>query len=178
MTNSTTKREWKNDAERLGKKYRSTLHYVLAGLVPYTEANLKLSFKPASFFNDLDKLDYAKKHSVKMAYYRAVKKGLIEKDNENIPRLTAKGRQKLKEFKPIKLGKDSRLLLIFDIPETLRWKRDRLRLLLRELSFEQIQRSVWECKYDVRQYLQAEIREIGLHDYVVVYEAAEIKKLT
>ena len=157
----------------MDKKYRSATHYILSGLVPYTEANLKLSFIPTRFFYDLEKLDKVKssKKAMRTAYYRAIKSGLIELDDQKIPRLTAKGKRKTKQFKAKYLGKNARLLLIFDIAEEDRWKRDRLRLFLKELSFTQVQKSVWECQYDYREYLRTEIEEIGLRQNVVVYEA-------
>ncbi len=168
---------YRNDRERLDKKYRSATHYILSGLMPYTEANLKLVFLPTHFFNDLEKLDQVKASgkALRSAYYRAIKKGLIKVDSDGMPRLTTKGKLKTKDYKPKVLGKNARLLLIFDIAEQSRWKRDRLRSLLRELSFEQVQKSVWECPYDHREYLKAEIQEIGLHDNVIVYEALKTK---
>ncbi len=164
---------YRTERKRLGKKYKSATHYILSGLMPYTEANLKLSFLPSRFFSDLEKLDQVKSSSkaLRSAYYRAIKKGMIEIDDDGLPRLTIKGKLKTKDYKPKVLGKNARLLLIFDIAEQSRWKRDRLRSLLRELSFEQVQKSVWECPYDYREYLKAEIEEIGLHENVIVYKA-------
>ncbi len=168
---------YRTDPARLDKKYRSATHYVLLGLIPYTEANLKLSFMATHFFNDLEKLQRVKadKRALRTAYYRAIQKGLIEIDDDGMPRLTIKGKHKTKDYKPKVLGKNARLLLVFDIAEESRWKRDRLRALLRELSFEQVQKSVWECPYDHREYLKAEIQEIGLHDNVIVYEALKTR---
>lgn len=161
-----------NEAGRLEKKYSSATHYVLSSLIPYTESNLKLTFAPSRFFRDLDKLDFAKEKSLQNAYYRAVRRELIEIDDQGIPRLTTKGLKKLNFFEPKLLGKNARLLLIFDIPEGERWKRDRLRIVLREFSFKQVQKSVWETEYDCREYLHAEIKNNQLQDYVVLYEAA------
>jgi DNA-binding transcriptional regulator PaaX len=160
--------------EQLGKKYSSATHYVLSSLVPYTEANLKLAFKPNLFFNDLEKLDKIKKEKLRSAYYRALKQGLLELDNQAIPRLTHKGRKKLQPFRPKQL-KDAQLMIVFDIPEKERWKRHRLRLLLRELSFKQIQKSVWMSDKDCKDYLEAEINEYRLKYYVELFEAKHIK---
>jgi hypothetical protein len=125
-----------NEADRIKKKYKSTTYYILSGLIPYTEANLKLSFKPSAFFSDLEKLEKvnASQKSIKSAYYRAIKHGLIKQDGTGNPTLTKKGLKKVREYKPSKL-KGSSLMVIFDIPENERYKRDRLRILLRELSF-------------------------------------------
>lgn len=170
-------KQYKNEKERLGNKYSSPMHYILSGLIPYTEANLKLAFRPHAFFNDLEKIDSIKanKQSLKSAYYRAVKRGLIVLDDAGNPRLTEKGRRKIQPYKPVKLKIGARLIVIFDIPEQERYKRTRMRTLLRELSFQQIQKSVWESRYDHREYLRLEIAEMQLHEYVKVYEASQIE---
>lgn len=164
------------EKERLAKKYYSTTHYVLSSLIPYTEANLKLAFKPNAFFNDLEKLDVIKanKKALKTAYYRAIRQGLIEVNADRIPRLTEKGIRKTKKFRPKKL-KGARLMIIFDIPEDERFKRQRLRTLLRELSFEQIQKSVWMSEFDHREYIRAEIKDFGLEGCIELFEARTIQ---
>lgn len=62
-------------------------------------------------------------------------------------------------------------MIVFDIAEADRRKRDHLRLLLKELSFRQVQKSVWITKFDHREYLQAEIKALGLEKEVQAYEA-------
>lgn len=165
-----------NEKQRLAKKYHSPAHYILSSLVPYTEANLKLSFKPNLFFNDLEKLDEIKasKNAVKSSYYRLIKKKFIEIDSNGIPRLTEKGFRKTKAFKPKKL-KDAKLMIIFDIPEAESSKRKRLRVLLKELSFTQVQKSVWMSEFDHREYIRAEIKDFELEGCVELLEARVIK---
>jgi DNA-binding transcriptional regulator PaaX len=155
-------------------KQKTVLRYILEGLIPYSEANLKLSFKPSQFFNDLEKISSRNSQSIKNAYYDAVKSGLIEFDENNIPRLTEKGMHKSKRFDPKKL-KTAKLIVMFDIPELDRWKRQRLRALLKELRFRQIQKSVWQTEYDYRDYIKAEIASFGLENSVLIYEARQIK---
>lgn len=164
------------EIDRLTKKYSSATHYILAGLIPYTESNIKLSFKPSEFFNDLDKLDNVKasRKVLQNAYYRAIKRGLVVFDEVGIPRLTPKAIRKIKPFKPKKL-KSSKLMIIFDIPEAEKYKRNHLRTLLKELSFKQVQKSVWMSEYDTREYLHMEIKQYGLHPYVQIFEARSIK---
>ena len=167
---------WQADKQRLGRKYKSTTHYILSALIPYTEVNLKLSFKPSLFFNDLEKLGQLKavRKSLQSSYYKAIKNGLIVLDESGVPRLTDKGLRKTKPFTAKKM-KQARLMIVFDIPESERRKRDRLRLLLRELSFKQIQKSVWMSEYDHREYIQAEIQDFGLEDYVQLFESQLIE---
>ncbi len=157
-------------------KYPTITYYLLGALVPYTEPNLKLSFQPSAFFDDLEKISRLKasRASLRTAYHRAIKKGLIELDGHGLPRLSAKGQRKIKPFHAKKL-KGAKLMVVFDIPEIDRLKRNRLRLLLRELSFQQVQKSVWMSENDHREYLKAEIKEYKLEKYVEVLEARSIK---
>mgnify|MGYP003590405276 CR=1 FL=1 len=154
----------------------STLKYVLEGLVPYTDANLKLSFKPGLFFADLENISKQKNSisSFKQAYYRAINKGLIV-IVDGIPELTAKGRKKITTFKPSKLDKNTYLMITFDIPESERYKRDRLRTILQTLDFKQTQKSIWVTKLDYYEILKLEIEYSQLESFVKIYEAKEIK---
>ena len=168
-------RQASDESERIGKKYRSTTHYVLSSLIPYTEANLKLSFKPNAFFNDLEKLDRyeASRNSIKASYYRAVRDGLIETDGA-LPHITEKGLSQLRRYEPKRLTGAASILVIFDIPEEERRARQKLRTLLRELHFSQVQKSVWQTEYDVLNYLVPELQAGHLYEYVQVYESARI----
>jgi CRISPR-associated endonuclease Cas2 len=157
----------------------SALKYVLEGLIPYTDANLKLSFSPNTFFNDLENIGRQKRRNYRRQtfrnyFYRAKKQGLIVVDQNGIPRLTEKGRQKIRPYKPQKLGSSAYLLVAFDIPEEERTKRNHLRLLLKELEFTKVQRSLWASKYDHRNYLEEEIKAHELRDHVQVYECIRI----
>ncbi len=148
--------------------------YVLEALIPYSEANLRLAFKPASFFQILEKKSKTKQRTLRSAYYRAVQKGLLTIDDTGIPRLTAKGRHKIKPYNPVSLARNSCLLVVFDILETERAKRNHLRALLRELSFKKVQQSVWVSQYDHREYLAMELKEYDLLASVLVYEALKL----
>lgn len=153
----------------------SVLTYILSGLVPFSEANLKLLFKPNLFFDDIEKISRKRRQTIRNAYYKSIRDGLIIIDDEGIPRLTEKGRAKIVRYKPVKLSGDAKLLIIFDIPEAERSKRRHLRLLLKELKFTQIQKSVWSTPYDHRRYIKAEIKQYGLENYVKVYEAQPLE---
>lgn len=162
--------------KKVHEKYQSTTHYVLSSLVPYTEANLKLSFRPGAFFNDLEKLSEHKKKasSIRMGYYRAVKQGLVRLDDDGSPKLTEQGKARLRRYEPSKLKGSASVLVIFDIPETDRWLRQRLRGLLRELRFVQIQKSVWQSEYDVVEHLVEGLRNGNMTGYVQVHESVRI----
>jgi DNA-binding transcriptional regulator PaaX len=148
------------------------LMYILQGLIPYTEANIKLTFKPNLFFNDLEKIAKRRKQTLRNAYYKAQKSGYIERGADGTPHLTAKGLKRLKRYRPERLDTSARLLVVFDIPEEEAWKRQRLRRLLRELRFVQLQKSVWESEFDHRDLLLAETRQYNLEQHVRIFEAA------
>lgn len=153
---------------------KSALEYVLKGLIPYTEANIKLTFKPALFFNDLAKISRAKRPAIKNAYYRAQRQGLVAFDDTGIPRLTLEGQRRAQPFVAAQLGNEAQLMVMFDIPEDVAWKRRRLRSLLHELGFEQVQKSIWRSQYDYREILAAEIKQYDLQAYVLVYEGVQL----
>lgn len=175
MSRSGTK-DYLSEMRRVGNKYRSTTHYVLSSLIPYTEANAKLTFKPTAFFADLEKIDaYKAKHSTLCnSYYQTIRKGLVEVDDSGIPRLTEQGLVQLRRYEPARLQGAASILVIFDIPEHERSARQKLRTLLRELRFTQVQKSVWQTEYDVLDYLVPELQKQHLHEYVQVYESARI----
>ena len=155
-------------------KISESTKFILKGFIPYTKANIALTYKPNQFFSQLEKISNLKERTLRSAYYRALKKGLIEMDDNKVPRLTPKGKRAVKKYSPSRLGKGASLLVTFDIPENQRHKRDHLRKLLHELDFKMIQQSVWSTEYDYRDYLAAEITEYGLGDSVIVYEASKL----
>ncbi len=172
--NSMSKRT--HEHTRLHNKYHSSLHYVLSALVPYTEANLKLSFSPNRFFNDLEKLSDRsyKVTAVRGSYYRALNDGLIVKNDEGMPQLTEQGVRTLNRYQPKYLQSNAAILVIFDIPESHRHLRRKLRTTLRELYFKPVQQSVWQTEFDVLEYLTESIRQDSLEEYVQVYESIRI----
>ncbi len=150
--------------------------YVLKGLVPYTQENIKLSFKPSLFFKDLERISGKKPSSLKNAYYSAKQDGLIRFDDNGNPYLSEQAQQKISPLQSKKLGSGAHLMVIFDIPEAERYKRRQFRRLLQALSFTQIQKSVWESPEDHKNIIHEAISDMKLADYVVMYEALKINK--
>lgn len=161
--------------ETMANKIRKTsaTTYLLMALLPYTEPNMKLAFKPNQFFNDLDKLtDHSKSH-LQTAFNRAVKKGWIKLDNDEV-KLSLEARQSVEPFVARKLS-GAKLMVIFDIPEDYAALRQKFRLILKQLEFVQIQQSVWMTDRDYRKIIIETINKLDLGDYVELYEAIKIK---
>jgi hypothetical protein len=156
----------------------SALKYLLEALLPYSNANLKLAFKPNLFFNDLENIAKTRSFNngtYKNAYYKALKDGFIELNDRRQPRLTQRGAQLLRPFEPKKLAEGASLMIVFDIPESKRAKRTYLRRCLHELKFIQVQKSVWISKYDSKDYLMDELKYHKISPYVLLYEASQIE---
>jgi DNA-binding transcriptional regulator PaaX len=152
----------------------TTLSFIIKGLMPYTRPNMLLAFKPGAFFAELEKVSNKNTQTIKNEYYKAIKRGYVELTDDGSPVVTSKGQARLQKYSPTKL-KDSQLLVVFDIPEVDKNKRQQFRLLLKQLKFRQVQRSVWITSYDSRDYLRQEIQRLKLADNIVIYEAHDLK---
>ncbi|MFH1188379.1 MAG: CRISPR-associated endonuclease Cas2 [bacterium] len=104
------------------------------------------------------------------------KEGFVEKNESNYT-LTRLGRWKLKQlslYLPFKTSykqeKDSSFkIIIFDIPEKKRYKRDWLRSVLTELGFQKLQRSVWAGKKKVPEDFINDLKEFQLLEYIDIF---------
>lgn len=151
----------------------SALRTVLRALVPYTKENLQLSFSPNKFFNELEKKSGYKRGTLKNAVTEAEKLGLIIRE-ERLITITTRGIEQIKPFVPTKLSSKARLMIIFDIPETRSYDRKRLRILLKEWKFKQVQRSVWISNYDYKKSLVKAVKELKLEECVEIFECARL----
>ena len=115
-----------------------------------------------------------KKQAFQDLVYRLKRDGLItiEEDKKGFfPRITAKGNKRLQSlqnqlYRPAThyfLEKDSIIkIIVFDIPERERWKRDWLRNVLRRLKFQILQRSVWVGNAKIPRELLDDLKELNL----------------
>lgn len=115
--------------------------------------------------------------------------GLISKSkaknrNENIFRLTAKGKGKIEELRARKENyqpvlkyekEDSPNLIIvsFDIPEAFRRKRNWLRAVLKNLDFSMVQKSVWVGKVKIPRLLLEDLRKYKMIGFVEIFEVSK-----
>jgi len=90
----------------------------------------------------------------------------VRKNNQEFFILTEKGRSmaSLLEFKTISPQKwDGKWrIIIFDVPERYKRRRDFLRNKLQEIGFEQLQKSVWVFPFPIPKALDWLIEEVGL----------------
>ncbi len=159
-------------------RQESAIIFILKGLVPYTEANLMLSFKPGLFFIELERISRYKRHTLEVAMHEAQKQKLIERkveQNQNIIRLTELGQKTLRPFVAERLGDNTKLMIVFDIPEGMAFARARLRRVLSSWNFEIIQKSVWATSYDHRQSVKELVKELEIEPYVQLFECAPVK---
>lgn len=100
------------------------------------------------------------------------KAGLIEKKKDGWV-ATALGKLKLSKKMPAqdyKKESDNTLkIVIFDIPEKYRGKRDWLRRGLIELGFRKLQQSVWAGKIKLPMEFMDDLKELDLLDYVEIF---------
>lgn len=107
----------------------------------------------------------------------------VQKDkNKNAIILTPKGAEKILEIKRKIKGptltkrKDGKWqMVIFDIPEDIRKRRDYFRAGLKRLKYQQLQQSIWICPYDVLKDTQELIKYFKLGSFVRLLLIEEIK---
>lgn len=97
--------------------------------------------------------------------------------------LTPKGAQKVlrikHRIKEKKRRNDGRwLMIIFDIPEKEKRIRERLRNALVDLGYEQLQKSIWVCPYDVHKDTEEFIRFYDISSYVKLFLIGELNELS
>ncbi|MFC1595192.1 hypothetical protein ACFL3E_02065, partial [Patescibacteria group bacterium] len=130
----------------------------------------KLSFnsKPRSFYN---------------AAKRLKNKGLIiktKKRGANEFALSPQGKETVKRIKlKLEMSKKRKWdrkwrLLIFDIPEKVRTRRDFFRRELNNFGFYQLQKSVWAYPYPLPKDFLSIWQDLGIGDLFIVVESAKL----
>jgi CRISPR-associated endonuclease Cas2 len=155
------------------RKKHSAIIFVLKSMIPYSQENIMLGFKPNQFFNELEKSSGHKQATLKNAYWRAQQQGYIDSSGRQ-PKLSAKGLEEVKPFLAKHLGKQARLLVIFDVPEDKRAARNQLRAQLSYWEFEQIQKSVWATDMDYKLLLVETVSDLQLGGCVEIYESVRL----
>lgn len=121
---------------------------------------------------------------VRTALYRLKNKKLIyceRQNNKIIYALTEEGekaaeniKSKLEKMKPKKWDGKWRVI-VFDVPEKLRGKRDILRKELNNFGFMQLQRSVWAYPFPLPQEFKDLWERTGIFKHCVIFEADKLE---
>ena len=106
--------------------------------------------------------------------YRMVKQKILQKRIEGKKcgyLLTPEGKKeifklKLKQLKKKKLQDNRWLMVFFDIPEKRRILRDYLRDMLKNIGFNQLQKSIWVSRYDIAKEVEIFLNENNLEKLV------------
>ncbi len=139
--------------------------------------------KPAARL--LKKLDKrSREREVRRVVYYMKRRGLIKyatEDYEHGITLTETGKQYLKQRdfeslaipRPAQWDKQWRLIF-FDIPETQKSSRDRLTRKLRQLGFQQLQRSIWIHPFPCQVEIETVTETVGVRRFVTYLEISGI----
>ena len=124
--------------------------------------------------------------------YRLRQDGLIKERKQKygmLVALTSKGRKKLIVLKERYAGRlpevssydknesDRFIIVVFDIPEKERKKRDWLRSALKSIGLKLVQKSVWMGKVKVPKDFIDDLSELKLIDYVEIFEISKTGSL-
>jgi len=140
-----------------------------------------LPFSDFNIFRDewtnKNKKEYEKKRSRKRFTWlirRLKQEGylkILKIKNNSAILITPKGldrifktKLKLIDKKPRKDGKWQ--MVLFDIPESKRRKRDYFRRGLQYLGYKMLQKSIWVCQYDVMQETKDLVKRYNLKEYI------------
>ncbi len=100
--------------------------------------------------------------------------------------LTKKGKRTLKDLEdnllPVSTDYPRRtagkqIIVAFDIPEKVRRKRDWLRLVLKNLGFTMIQKSLWSGENVIPEKLLRDCERLNLLDYIDIFEVVKLGTL-
>ena len=151
---------------------------ILMALKKIANAPFEILLESAKIHNQL------RPSSARMAIHRLKKKALIYAERRGtklIFELTEEGEREVEKIqskfnktKP-KIWDGKWRIIIFDIPEKLRGKRDLLRRELVGFGFKQLQESVWAYPYSLPQEFRDLWKETGIFKYCVILEVEKIE---
>ncbi len=128
------------------------------------------------------------KQSFNVFFYRLKKDGLVEKKNKNkkpLIKLTSKGKEILQKLRATILpnnkyksqSDDTLKIVIFDIPEREREKRDWIRAALKNLKFNMVQKSVWIGKAKLPKEFIKDLNRMNIFMYVEIFAVTKAGSL-
>ncbi len=109
--------------------------------------------------------------------YRLKQKGVLDFDSEKNIIINKKSLQHHVLFSRIKslpLG-DTKIMVLFDIPEMKRKTRNWLRMQLKLWDFKMLQQSVWLGRGPLPQEFIDRLRSLGIHECIKIFKIQNIK---
>jgi CRISPR/Cas system-associated protein endoribonuclease Cas2 len=133
-----------------------------------------------SFWRDLQKKKDKKQFAQFINYLK--KKGYIKTNAKKGILITPKGKGKVLKIKYKFLEKKKRkdgkwIMLMYDIPVNRNRERHLFRRQLQYLGYQQLQKSIWVCPYDVFKETEKIINLMSLSDFMRTFLIEEIKIL-
>ena len=128
-----------------------------------------------------EKIERAK---MRQLLYYLKKDGLVKNENAFLS-LTEKGLEKLKKFgkslflniktdySDQKIKNSVFVMFIFDVPEWMKEKREWLRVVLKSLDFEMVQKSVWLGDNKLPLEFIKQVKDLGLAPYIKIFSVAK-----
>jgi CRISPR/Cas system-associated endoribonuclease Cas2 len=109
---------------------------------------------------------FSRLRSVERRGYIAIDRGKVNQASISI---TNKGEIKLLESSIGNVIDGKWRIVSFDIPESLRNKRNSLRRIIKKLGFKQIQKSLWACPYNKADNLKLVFDDLKINKYVAYF---------
>jgi len=140
--------------------------------------NSRINYKgvPVNLFG-MPKFKNYSKRTLRSSIDRLAKKEMIQKELNGFV-LTANGRKYLKKkedslksfLKPSEINSDKNLLVIFDVPNSQKAKREWFRWHLKKFGYVMIQKSVWVGPSPLPEDFLEYLKEINLKDCIITFK--------
>ncbi len=137
--------------------------------------------------------EYRQKRRFDKMLYRLKNDGLVEdkvNDSKSYFKLTSKGKERFEILKKRRANalpdatyyvhsqkSDKFVIVVFDIPERDRRKRDWLRSALRNIGFRLVQKSVWMGKVKIPKEFLDDLKELRIVEFVEIFEISKAGSL-
>ena len=161
----------------------SVAEYILLGLAELgtglVESFLPKKYLQSTFTRELLGLDSVSRDNIYHELYRLKARGLVvpSRDHDNSVKLTADGKRLVRriglKLSPTKKSDGVWHVVIFDIPERLRKKRDTLRYELRNLGFKKLQESVWISREPITEEFYEFLKDHFLLSHTIVLKVVD-----
>lgn len=105
---------------------------------------------------------------------------LKKEKNKEAVIITSKGAEKIltikRKIEGLPKRKDGKWqMVIFDIPEDIRKRRDYFRIGLKRLKYQKLQQSIWVCPYDALEETEELLRDLKIESFVKILLIEEVK---